>query len=294
MQFVGLDRLAIGTVQFGQSYGVANQRGQVPVSEAGAILAYARDCGIDTLDTAVGYGDSERRLGEIGVEGWRIVSKLPAVPPLDDPYHWALDATRATLQRLGVNSLHGILLHRPQQLLEAGGQCIYDALQKLKADGVIRKVGVSIYEPSELDVLTSAYQLDMVQAPFNILDRRLIDSGWMSRMSAQGIELHVRSIFLQGLLLMEPGRRPEKFSRWSDLFERWDRWLESSGMTAIQACIRYVFTFQEIDRVVVGVDELSQLKDIVEGFHGSLPAVPAELSCADSDLINPARWAKLA
>jgi aryl-alcohol dehydrogenase-like predicted oxidoreductase len=288
-------RLALGTVQFGLRYGIANQHGEVSDSEMTAILAYARAHAVDTLDTAIAYGDSERRLGEAGIEGWRVVSKLPAVPEgCADVAQWAKASAEESRQRLRVASLHGLLLHRPQQLLERGGEDLYRALIELKQQGLVSKIGVSIYDPSELDALAANYTFDLVQAPFNILDRRLIDTGWLSRLHERGIEVHVRSVFLQGLLLMAPQARPPRFARWQALWRQWDGWLAQTRLTPLQACLRHALDFAQIENVVVGVDTLSQLTEILQALDGPAPQVPRDLHTADPDLINPARWAALA
>jgi len=197
-------KLGIGTVQFGLNYGVANRQGQVSQDEAKAILGHAWASGMDTLDTAIAYGDSEQRLGEIGIRDWRVVSKLPSIPDgCSDISQWVTDSVNESLQRLKVKCLYGLLLHQPKQLLGQAGGRLYSVLQQLKRDGRIEKIGISIYDPEELDAVCSHYHLDMVQAPFNIFDRRLIDSGWLARLAEQDTELHVRSVFLQGLLLMK-------------------------------------------------------------------------------------------
>lgn len=286
-----MSRLALGTVQFGLDYGIANQHGQVSRDEAKAILDLARASGMDTLDTAIAYGESEQRLGEIGVQDWQVVSKLPAIPEgCRDVSGWVVEALTESLSRLRVKTLYGLLLHRPQQLLEQDGDPLYRALQQLKHDGVVQKIGVSIYAPSELDALCSRFQLDLVQAPFNIMDRRMIDTGWLYRLSEQGTELHVRSAFLQGLLLMKTGERPGNFDRWGPLWAKYDDWLKQMGLTPLQACIRHALSFLEIDKVLVGVDSLVQLKDIFHASTGPPPPVPAELHTNDVDLLNPAHW----
>ena len=182
-----LNRLALGTVQFGLNYGIANHQGRASHDEAKAILRHARSSGMDMLDTAIAYGDSEQRLGEICIQDWQVVSKLPAVPEAcSDISQWVAGALRKSLQQLKVKNLHGFLLHRPQQLLKEDGDRLYQALQQLKHNGFVRKIGVSFYEPAELDALLRRYQFDIVQAPFNSIDRRLIDSGWLSRLAGQG------------------------------------------------------------------------------------------------------------
>ena len=287
-------KLALGTVQFGFNYGIANQQGQASRDEAKSILEYARSNGMDMLDTAIAYGESEQRLGEIGIQDWQVVSKLPVVPEAcSDIPGWVEDAFRNSLRRLKIKSLYGLLMHRPQQLLEQGGDRLYRAMEQLKRDGFVRKIGISIYDPAELDVLCSRYQFDIVQAPFNIMDRRLIDSGWLSRLTEEGIELHARSVFLQGLLLMSSNKRPEKFDRWASRWSKFESWLRQSGLTPVQACVRYVVSFSEISKVIIGVDNLSQLKEILHSTTGSAPQVPQELQEYDVDLLNPARWASL-
>lgn len=285
------ERLALGTVQFGQVYGIANRGGQIGLDEARAIIRFSRSSGIDTLDTAVGYGDSEARLGQIGVHDWQVVSKLPGIPAsCDNVPEWVMNTCGEALRRLKVKHLYGLLLHRPKQLLEKNGDRLYEALQKLKLNGAVQKIGVSVYAPSELDALYGRFQFDIVQAPFNILDRRLIDTGWLYRMSEQGTELHARSVFLQGLLLMKATERPEHFHRWTVLWAKYDNWLSRADLTPLQACIRYALSFLEFDKVVIGVDNLAQLKDILSAAMGPMPEVPDDLHADDIDLLNPARW----
>ena len=175
-----INRLALGTVQFGLPYGIANHAGQIPKEDGTGILDIAAENGIDTIDTAIAYGESEKRLGEIGVRSWQIISKLPVIPEdCPDILQWVTEAVGGSMQRLKVNKLYGLLLHRPEQLLKKNGDSLFGILQSLKEDGVVDKIGVSIYDPSELDTLCTRFQFDIVQAPFNILDRRLIDSGWL-------------------------------------------------------------------------------------------------------------------
>ena len=257
-------KLALGTAQLGLSYGVANTQGQISRDEAKEIIHFAESNGVKTLDTAVGYGDSELRLGEVGVKHWQGVSKLPALPDgCRDVSQWVQEIVVQSLKRLNVDALYGLLMHRPQQLLENGGEDVYRALRKVQEDGLVRKIGVSIYDPSELDTICSRFSIDLVQAPFNVLDRRLIETGWLPRIQEKGIELHVRSIFLQGLLLMELGMRPPKFDRWNRLWVDWQQWLEEADLTPLEACLRYALSYSEIDRVIVGVDSLKHLKEVL-------------------------------
>ncbi|MCX7596047.1 MAG: aldo/keto reductase [Fischerella sp.] len=287
-------RLALGTAQFGFAYGIANQRGQISSDEARAILKVAKDAGINTLDTAIAYGESETRLGEIGVQGWKIITKLPSLPLGDISIHqWVQDLCLASCQRLKVKKLYGLLLHQPMALLQPQGVELYAALKELQVAGRVEKIGISIYAPEELEALWPQFAVDIVQAPFNGLDQRIVQSGWLARLKAAGVEVHARSIFLQGLLLMTPDTRPSKFARWSDLWQRLHTWLTEARVTPLQVCLGCAFHEQGFDRILVGVDSLNQLQEILATLKTDLPCWPPELVSDDIDLIHPSRWGGL-
>jgi aryl-alcohol dehydrogenase-like predicted oxidoreductase len=287
-------KIALGTVQFGLNYGVANQAGRVQFEEVKLIISQAADQGVDTLDTAIAYGESENTLGLVGVDNWNVVTKLPAVPPdCADVAKWVSTQIAESINRLGVSQLHGVLLHHPHQLLEAHGKQLSVALQHQKAMGLTRRIGVSIYSANELSPLISAMPCDLVQAPLNILDRQLVDSGWAKRLKDQDIELHVRSAFLQGLLLMPAHKRPVKFLPFNHVWSEWSRWLDVTGLTPLQACLGYVLGIAEVDKVVVGIDSAAQFNDILRASHARLSNFPNWQYPVDTDLINPGRWSAL-
>ena len=289
-----MSRLALGTAQFGQSYGIANRDGQVARSAAKAMLQLASENGIDILDTAVAYGDSEVCLGEVGTNGFNLVTKLPAVPDgCADASGWVQEQFRASLSRLGVGTIYGLLLHRPEQLLGADGKVLYQTLQGLKETGQIQKMGVSVYAPGELELLTPRYLFDLVQAPFNLVDRRLSTTGWLQRLKDRGVEIHTRSVFLQGLLLMQQAAIPVKFASWSDLWCKWHGWLAHHNVTAVQACLAFPLSFPEVDRVVVGAENVSQLGQIISAAAGDVSDDLPDLHCDAEILINPSRWPRI-
>lgn len=283
-------RLAIGTAQFGMPYGVANTAGQVSLDEGAAILDQAWTAGIDTLDTAVLYDESEQRLGRIGVAGWKVISKLPAIPEgTPNVMAWVRESIEASLRRLRVSRLHGLLLHRPQQLRGPQGEELYQALADVKNEGTVGRIGISINSPSQLDALWPEYRFDVVQAPMNVLDRRLVTSGWLFKLRESGTELHARSVFLQGLLLMMHERRPPYFGRWDGLWKRWHDWLKQCRLTPQQACLGFVLSYPEVGRAVIGVDSPAQLRELIAA--SATPArPPAEVMTEDLDLIQPSRW----
>lgn len=287
-------KLALGTVQFGLNYGIANRSGQITTEIGARILDVASKAGLDTLDTAVAYGESERTLGQIGIQDWRVVSKLPPMPPdVIRVKDWVREQVAASLARLGLTRMQAVLLHRPDQLLGHQGPALIDALGEIKDEGLVSGVGVSVYSPEELERLFEVMHFDVVQAPLSILDRRMVTSGWSSRLRSLGVELHTRSAFLQGLLLMPAAARPGKFARWTGLWQQWDAWLAASGLSAVEASLRYALSIEEVDRVIVGVDGLAQLTEILNAADGPPADWPTWGGEVDPQLLNPSLWNQL-
>ena len=284
-------KLALGTVQFGVPYGINNSSGIPFDEEIKQIFSVARNAGIEVVDTAIAYGNAEEKIGRYSGEDFKVITKLPTFSDNDEySYKWLTETIEGSITRLGASKLYGLLLHRPSQILEKNGDILYKNLQQLKADGLVDKIGISIYEPSELDVLGMLYNFDLVQAPLNIFDRRLVDTGWLSRLAEKGTEIHVRSVFLQGLLLTSPSQRLLKFAPWATLLSKYDDWLKDTGLTALEACIRFTLSFPEISNVIIGVDNTNQLKEIIAATEGDFPKVPADISSNDLKLINPLAW----
>ncbi len=284
-------KLALGTVQFGLPYGIANHVGQVTRTAAKDMLSLAIANGIDTLDTAIAYGESEQCLGEIGVQQFKLMTKLPAVPDnCVDITGWVKKQFSESLNRLDVSAVYGLLLHCPLQLLERNGLEIYRAMRGLQEAGQVQKIGISIYSPSELDKLIPIYKFDLVQAPFNLIDRRLDSSGWLYKLKDHGVEIHTRSVFLQGLLLMSRNAIPQNFSPWASLWDKWHEWLSSQQVSAVDACLAFPLSFSEVDRIVVGVDSVNQLKQIIKAATTRKKNESPDLSCESENLVNPSCW----
>lgn len=290
-----MSRLGIGTAQFGSLYGVANKQGQVQEPDAQEILHRTLREGVNLLDTAMGYGESEATLGRIGVKHFQVVTKLPTIPKgVIDVAGWMGEQVASSLSRLRLDSLYGLLLHRSEDLKDERGHWLAEELHKLKLSGTAQKVGVSIYDPSELDYVTQILNVDLVQAPLNLVDRRLESSGWLSRLKQMGVEVHTRSAFLQGLLLMPRNRIPERFERWFYLWDEWARELVESRISPVEACLGYPLSHPEVDRVVVGVDSLSQLKQLLHVASKDLGREGWDFMAMDDEqLINPSRWSEL-
>jgi aryl-alcohol dehydrogenase-like predicted oxidoreductase len=284
-------KLAIGTAQFGLDYGISNAYGMTYKDEAQRILDLAKCYDIDTLDTAAAYGISEQVLGQIGVAGWKIVTKVPPLP-IDEMNgkKWVLDHVRQSLDRLQIERLDGLLLHNATDLLKAHGKDIAIGMQEAKEQGLVGKVGYSIYSPQQLSELIEVMLPELVQAPFNVLDQRLAKSGWLSRLTQAGIEVHVRSVFMQGLLLMDREKRPTAFDIWREHWQRWDAAVGGRNDRALALCLGFVKAQPGISCVIVGVENQEHLQQLLAIWKKALPFEATALACDDPQLVEPSNW----
>lgn len=285
--------LALGTVQFGLPYGIANKTGQIKSDQVKKILKTANSFGINTLDTAIAYGESEKVLGDAGVNGWDIITKIPEIPSFkndSDVKKWIKSNIENSLKKLKIESIYGVLLHRPSQLIESKYQAAWHELNDLQASGLIKKIGYSIYSYKELDSLFNLFRPSLVQSPFNIFDRGIETSGWLDKLNSCGIEVHTRSCFLQGLLLMDPASRPNKFKKWTNIWDAYDEWFSNNDISYLEACLNFVLSEKRISKVVVGVDTENQLDQIISLVNKERFLNFPNFDCTDENLINPARW----
>ena len=193
-----------------------------------------------------------------------MVTKLPPCPSNSkDLVSWVKNQIAESLKRLGLKSIYGLLLHRSENLLETSGLKIKEALYEIKSEGLVKKIGVSIYNPEELELLLKNINLDLIQAPLNLIDQRLQTSGWLSRLHNEGIEIHSRSSFLQGLLLLPRKQIPSRFERWAYLWDQWENKKKKSGKSALELCLAYPLSLPEVNKVIVGVNNLNHLNSIL-------------------------------
>ena len=277
-------RLALGTVQFGLDYGISNHDGKVSDEELDAIIALARQAGIDTLDTAQAYGNAEQRLGQRDITDFTLIDKLAPGLPLSD----VKAALNNSLHWLGRKRLDGLLLHRSQDTSPA----LFELLTDLQQQGAIGKLGISVYSPEELDTWSAAgYPLELVQLPANLLDQRFLRTGWLDKLVDMGCEIHVRSLFLQGLLLMQPAQRPDYFQRFATALERFDHWHPS--VAPLGRALSIMTALPQVSRFVVGVCHAQELAAIVAASqvqHECYEADIAHLASMEQELINPGLW----
>ena len=286
-----LSKLALGTANFGLEYGLANDIGRVPTSELEKILSVAETAGIRFIDTAQSYGDSESRIGALCNESFSIVTKIG--PNLETEFgkNCIRSLVTQSCMRLERSQLYAVMLHRPEVLLGPNGKQIVKELYEIRDQNIVSKIGVSIYSPEILTAILKIVEIDIIQVPFNIFDQQIFSSGWSEKLKSNGVEIHTRSVFLQGLLLMSRSSLPHYFTKyWGALFNSWYKFLNDNQVEAIEVALNFVLQQNWIDKIVVGVDSVSHLQTLLEIEEFSEPIDVPTLGCNDPNLINPSRW----
>jgi aryl-alcohol dehydrogenase-like predicted oxidoreductase len=287
-------KLALGTAQFGFDYGLANSSGPVKLEEIKKILDVASSSGIEMLDTAIAYGNSESIIGDLNRSRFEVTTKLPPLPKsVKNIDLWVNEQLQGSLKRLQARELYGVLLHRPEDLAGKFGEALLATLKDLRSQKIVKKIGISIYKPNELELLTKINDVDIVQVPLNLIDRRIVSSGWLDRLYENGVEVHTRSSFLQGLLLMPRTDMPQKFNKWKNIWDKWDAIkTEHLLLDPITTCLQYPVSLKQVSKVIVGVDSAEHFEKIINSLAKS-DQNPLNLDCLvseDEELIIPSNW----
>lgn len=275
-----MSKLVLGTVQFGLQYGV-NSAGRPNVEAVRNILAGAANGGITTLDTSSAYGNSEEILGECITfeENFKIVSKYPkGDAPVSDMFN-------GSLRRLKVIHLYGYLLHHFE--VYKNNPKVWDEFVALKESGKVQKIGFSLYSPAEMEfILDNKSPFDLVQVPFNILDKKFLP--YMKDLHEKGVEIHVRSTFLQGLFFMDRNALPEKLQPLRKYLLQLDEYSSETGMSISEIALNYNLQNPYIDGVLIGVDNVEQLKTNLASIKDT--PVDFEIDVKEQELLNPVNW----
>ncbi len=279
-----INKLALGTAQFGLDYGISNHDGQTTIGEVKSILDYAKGNGINTLDTASAYGNSEQVLGETGVNNYQIITKTT---PLKNGVGEVIKDFHRSLDNLNVEQVDGLLIHNIDDTKDKQFSILLDRLNKLKKEGLIKKIGFSVYMPEQVDFLLDAFDFDLIQVPFNVFDDRLTRGGQLRALKNRGIEVHARSVFLQGVLL-DFNNLSDYFLTWEGQFNEYQAMVKKNGLSLLEYALNSVLNIKEIDKVLVGVNSEKQLREIVQAARCSsnLDTYPVN----DINLLNPSLW----
>lgn len=284
-------KIALGTANFGQKYGLAKKNID-SYKKIEKILKFSNNSTIKIIDTSDNYGSSESLLGSHNLKKFKVITKLKI--SANEKRKNGLEniifkKIKTSLLKLNIKKLYAILLHSSDDLKGKKKYALIKALKQLKKKNLVSKIGVSIYDPKELDFIWTFWKPDIIQCPFNILDQRLYKSGWLDRLKKSRIEIHVRSIFLQGLLLKKEKSIPEKFKKWKNIFKKLNAYCKNENITEIEACINFIKSFKKISYVVIGFESINQIKTTIKYFNNNNKKY-LSLPCNDVKLINPHLW----
>ncbi|MDO7847273.1 aldo/keto reductase [Hymenobacter sp. M29] len=289
--FVG--RLALGTVQFGLDYGINNAAGRPDDATVAEILNTAQAAGINLLDTAAAYGDSETRLGRWLDRGdtwprqFEIVTKLAA-----GPAGVVRQALQESLARLRQPSVYGVMFHQFTGFRDQ--PAAWEVLREAQAAGTVQRIGMSLYHPEEAEwLLAKPMGVGLVQLPFNVFDQRF--GSLLPALQQAGIEVHVRSAFLQGLLLRDPTTLPAFFAPLAPKISALRALVRDAGMPLTSLLLLFAAYAPGVSRAVIGVDTAANLREnLAAGTHAAqaeqLRPELQKLAETTTDFILPYAW----
>jgi aryl-alcohol dehydrogenase-like predicted oxidoreductase len=290
-----MKKIILGSVQFGLQYGVSNIYENKTDIQTHKILDVACQNNINTIDTAPNYGNSEEIIGGL-LKDFKcdFISKTPnfSEDRICERQIIELEKTfENSLVKLHVDSLYGLLVHRFSDLEKPGGLSILKKMQEFKEMGVVQKIGCSVYSASQIDFILDNFSIDIIQLPFNIFDQRLLKSGHLEKLKKYGVEIHARSVFLQGLLLMDLGEIPHYFSEIHGNLALLQKKSEELCLSKLELTLGFVNSVEYIDCIIVGVHNSNQLQEII---NASLIKVNSnsfeEFSIQSSKYLNPSKW----
>ena len=280
------------------NYGISNVHGKTDRSEVKKILQYAYNHQIDIIDTAALYGNSENVIGD-SIDcnhDWKIITKTPNFlnAHIDDSCVKKLrDSFENSLINLNMKRVYGLLIHSCDDLLKSGGDRLFKEMKSLQSIGLVGKIGVSVYSDNQIEAVLNRFDIDLIQLPINILDQNLLVNGWLKKIKKKGIEIHARSVFLQGLLLMPRHDVPVYFSPIYDNIDTFISCAHELSLSCSELSLGFVQNIKEIDKIIVGVNTVEQLRASVEIEAKHIDINIAKfrtISVNNPSFTNPSLW----
>lgn len=290
----GISKLILGTVQLGLDYGINNASGKPSLEKAFEILHAAYNNGIRTLDTAEAYGNSQEIIGKFQLQHpqkkFKVITKLAADHTIKSDE--LIDHIRINCKVLNSNKLYGYMFHNYQSF--KANTAFFDKVLQAKTIGLIEKAGISLYTNNEIeDIIENFDHFDFIQIPFNLLDNESKRKMVIERAKAKNIEIHTRSVFLQGLFFKNPKNFPAKLEPVLEYLETLDHIHKSNDINLESLALQYVLQKKYIDNVLIGVETIDQLRNNIHIANSEI-SIPHEVIDAidvkEENLLNPSNW----
>lgn len=276
-------KIIIGTANFTQEYGLKSII--LKTADIKKIFNLAYKNKIDKIDTASAYFRKKKTFKKIGKK-FKIITKVKVNSGWLS-LEFCEKVLKSHFKELGENKVYALLLHDYEILLTKDGLKIFKNLEILKKK-YFSKIGISIYDTKKLNYITSNYDIDIVQCPYNILDKRIIASGWFRKLKKMNIEIHARSIFLQGLLVNNSFYKKKYFNKWKFIFSKWFQWLNENKISPIDYCLNDLLV-RDFDHIIFGINDYNQLKEIIN-FNIIKQKKIFKFARNDLKLIDPRNW----
>lgn len=283
-------KLALGTAQFGLQYGINNKNGIPDEKQLLDILNKAYQESIDTIDTSISYGNAEKRIAKLSLKKFKIISKTIELKSKND----LLNSFKESINNLGINRLDGYLIHNVENLLDYPE--LWETMISIKKQKLVKKIGVSIYTPKQLNsILKKNIIPDIIQLPYSLLDRKF--EKYFSRLKKLSIEIHVRSVFLQGLYFMNPEDLSENLIPLKYYLISIQDICKKLEVLIAELALNFVYSNRLIDKIIVGVDSEEQLtlnvnmiKNWDKSKNSKMKKLVKSITVAEKKLLNPSNW----
>lgn len=292
-------KLVLGAVQFGLKYGAFNEVGKPNFDEVKSILQLAVDAGVGLIDTAPSYGNSEKLIGQSGFANkFEIITKTPQIQNQNVgkfELEKLQNAVYASCKNLGKEKLYSVLIHAPGDLKKPGGFRLIEKLKGLRDESKIKKIGVSVYDSDQIDFVLDNFDVDLIQVPISVFDQRLSNGNYLKEIKIRNIEIHARSVFLQGLLLSPSERIADYFNPLKDSIIKFHDRAAKLGLSPASLALCFVDSLEFVDKIIIGVNSSHQLAELLAAYSEIQNVklemdVFSDLFVSDEKFLNPSLW----
>jgi len=287
---LSLSKLGLAAAQFGLDGMSASPRARSPEIEARDILNIAARAKLSVLDVSGNYGRAEQVLGDLIPRPVPFRVTLSAARADRGPDYVEAEA-RAALRRLALERADAIIVSSPAELFGAHGAAVWDRLARLRDEGLFAKIGVAAHASDDPVGVARRFKPDILQAPASLLDQRLLADGSLQRIAGLGIEVQLRSIFLNGLLFLPPDRVPAQLKGASGRLSKVRRMIAEGRSDPLQAALGFALSRVEASAVLVGVTSAAELSAVVAAASSPPPDLDwDDMAIDDPVALDPRRW----
>ena len=279
------NKIILGVTQFGLNYGLLNQHNLNKKKKLKQILNYSKKKGINSLYTSIYYGNANKFLSTENLNYFKIYIKFKSRDLLKKNFLRGFDKIKKKFKKKDLI----LMLDRFENLKNRERSKIYNTILDLKKDKKINRFGYSIYSFKNLKKICNQFKPYILQCPYNVIDRRLEEKKLLQFLKINKIEIHVRSIFLQGLLILHYSKHPRKFLRWKKFFKKFDDQIQHYKISNLGWCLKFIEKNKYINKILLGVDNIDQLQEICS-FKNNVKIKYPKIYVKNEKLINPSKW----